>query len=66
MYLGYDRIYSILKGECLVENIGGKLKISEKWREELKSEAISTSLPSYIHRSRFWFARRICYPAEGL
>jgi hypothetical protein len=50
MYLGYDRIYSILKGECLVENIGGKLKISEKWREELKARAIPPDVPSVIRR----------------
>ncbi len=64
MYLGYDRIYSILKGECLVENIGGKLKISEKWREELKARAIPPDVPSVIRR--FWFTRRIGYNAEGL
>nr|QNO56037.1 hypothetical protein GMDKCDLI_00016 [Methanosarcinales archaeon ANME-1 ERB7] len=68
MYLGYDRIYSILEGEGLVEieTIGGKLKLTQRGEEELKSEAISPSLPSYIHRSRFWFARRIRQYAEGL
>ena len=66
MYLGYDRIYSILEGVGLVETAGDKLKLSERGEEELKSEAISTSLPSYIHRSRFWFTRRIRQYAEGL
>ena len=64
----YDRIYSILEREGLVEieTIGDKLKLTQRGEEELKSEAISPSLPSYIHRSRFWFARRIRQYAEGL
>nr|QNO53450.1 zinc transporter ZitB [Methanosarcinales archaeon ANME-1 ERB6] len=60
----YDRIYSILEGEGLVENIGGKLKISEKGSEELKAKAIPPDVPSVIRR--FWFTRRIGYNAEGL
>ena len=62
----YDRIYSILEREGLVETVGDKLKLTQRGEEELKSEAISPSLPSYIHRSRFWFARRISQYAEGL
>ena len=62
----YDRIYSILEREGLMENIGGKLRLTQKGEEELKSRAISPYLPSYIHRSRFWFARRIRQYAEGL
>ena len=62
----YDRIYSILEREDLVETVGGKLKLTQRGEEELKSQAISPSLPSYIHRSRFWFARRIRQYAEGL
>ena len=64
MYLDYDRIYSILEGEGLVENIGGKLKISEKGSEELKAKAIPLDVPSVIRR--FWFTRRIKQYAEGL
>ena len=60
----YDRIYSILEGEGLVENIGGKLKLSEKGSEELKNKAIPPDVPSVIRR--FWFTRRIGYNAEGL
>jgi repressor of nif and glnA expression len=55
-----------LEREGLVETVGGKLKLTQRGEEELKSEAISTSLPSYIHRSSFWFARRISQYAEGL
>jgi len=62
----YDRIYSLLEREGLMENIGGKLRLTQKGAEELKSQAISPGLPSYIHRSRFWFARRIRQYAEGL
>ncbi len=62
----YDRIYSILEREGLVETVGDKLKLTQRGEEELKSQAISPSLPSYIHRSRFWFARRISQYAEGL
>ena len=62
----YDRIYSLLEREGLVENMGEKLRLTQKGEEELKSRAISPCLPSYIHRSRFWFARRIRQYAEGL
>jgi hypothetical protein len=62
----YDRIYAILEGEGLVENTGGRLRLTQKGEEELRSQAISPGLPSYIHRSRFWFARRIRQYAEGL
>jgi len=47
----YDRIYSLLEREALVENIGGKLRLTQKGEEELKSQAISPGLPSYIHRT---------------
>ena len=62
----YDRIYSKLEREGLVETVGGKLKLTQRGEEELKSEAISPRVPSYIHRSRFWFARRIGSYAERL
>ncbi len=62
----YDRIYSILEGEGLVETVGGKLRLTQRGEEELESEALSPSLPSYIYRSRFWFARRIRQYTEGL
>ena len=62
----YEGIYSILEREGLVETVEDKLKLSQRGEEELKSQAISPSLPSYIHRSRFWFARRIRQYAEGL
>jgi DNA-binding PadR family transcriptional regulator len=62
----YERIYSILEREGLVETVGDKLKLTQRGEDELKSQAISPSLPSYIHRSRFWFARRIRQYAEGL
>jgi DNA-binding PadR family transcriptional regulator len=60
--------------EDLVETVGGKLKLTQRGEEELKSEAISPSLPSYIHRTRFWryikynfclFKRRIYTDLHG-
>ncbi len=55
-----------MEGEGLVETIGGKLRLTQRGEEELESEALSPSLPSYIYRSRFWFARRIRQYTEGL
>lgn len=62
----YEAIYAKLDRDCLVESVQGKLRLTEKGREELKNLAerpISTNIGT---QRKFLDSRKIRWFAEGL
>ena len=62
----YDNIYARLEKDGLVEFREGKLKLTERGREELKNLIIKLASSTNWIRRKFWFAGRMNDFAEGL
>ena len=62
----YETIYAGLERDCLVEQVQGKLKLTEKGRRELKMLAEKPVAANFGTQQKFLNARKIDWFAEGL
>ena len=62
----YETIYAGLERDCLVEQVQGKLKLTDKGRRELKMLAEKPVAANFGTQQKFLNARKIDWFAEGL
>jgi hypothetical protein len=62
----YETIYAGLERDCLVEQVQGKLKLTEKGRRRLKMLAEKPVAANFGTQQKFLNARKIDWFAEGL
>ena len=62
----YETIYAGLERDCLVEQVQGKLKLTNKGRRELKMLAEKPVAANFGTQQKFLNARKIDWFAEGL